>query len=285
VETSLRPLHGLGQDILTLQRAGQAVALMADSSIKTAISAFLEQAGEDLDAFKRSLASWYNDVMNHASGWYKRNTQRILFLIAFVLCTLNNVDTVSLVSHLSTDPGLRAAAGTEARAFIDSSGSTQRASTSKSKESQGSTKPEATESDSAARYKAALEATRLPLWWTRDDWNDLLYSRIEAEKQTEPLKTSADQSGKIDNDSAQHLKDVKESPPRYDFSPNLTLILAKLTGLAISILAVSMGAPFWFDVLNKLVNVRLVGKRPDPSDDGTPPTPSPTNQPAAARTS
>lgn len=249
IETSVRPLHDLGQDILLLQRAAQAVALMADSSIKTAISAFLNQAGEDLDAFKTSLGTWYNDVMDHASGWYKRNTQRILIFIALGLCLLNNVDTVSLVSHLSTDPGLRAAAGKEARAFVDSSRSVQGTITPKPAEVQGSAKPPSAETDSAARYRAALEATRLPLWWSRDEWNDLWYSRNE------------------------------QSSPRYAFSPNFTLILTKLTGLAISILAVSMGAPFWFDLLNKLVNVRLVGNRPDPSESGAPPATSPTTSP------
>ena len=44
-------------------------------------------------------------------------------------------------------------------------------------------------------------------------------------------------------------------------------IVAKFIGLLISILAVSMGAPFWFDVLNKLVNIRLSGTRPEPSSD------------------
>jgi hypothetical protein len=56
------------------------------------------------------------------------------------------------------------------------------------------------------------------------------------------------------------------STPVYQFSPNYSWLLAKFTGLLISILAVSMGAPFWFDLLNKLVNVRLAGRRPDPSD-------------------
>jgi hypothetical protein len=158
-----------------------------------------------------------------------------------------NVDTVSLVSHLSTDPGLRAAAGKEARAFVDSSKSVQGTITPKPAEGQGSAKPPSPETDSAARYKAALEATRLPLWWSRDEWNDLWYSINE------------------------------HSPPTYVFSPNLTLILLKLTGLAISIMAVSMGAPFWFDLLNKLVNVRLVGNRPDPSDGGASPASSATN--------
>ena len=35
IDTSLLPLHGVGRDILMLERAAQAIALMADSSIKT----------------------------------------------------------------------------------------------------------------------------------------------------------------------------------------------------------------------------------------------------------
>lgn len=41
-------------------------------------------------------------------------------------------------------------------------------------------------------------------------------------------------------------------------------VLSKLGGLLISILAVSMGAPFWFDVLNRLVSFRTAG-RPVPT--------------------
>jgi len=66
----------------------------------------------------------------------------------------------------------------------------------------------------------------------------------------------------------------KSPTPVYRFSPNDSWLRAKFTGLLISILAVSMGAPFWFDVLNKLVNVRLVGKRPDPSVTETPLVPA-----------
>lgn len=43
---------------------------------------------------------------------------------------------------------------------------------------------------------------------------------------------------------------------------NLQEWVMKIAGLLISAIAVSLGAPFWFDVLNKLVNLRSVGKRP-----------------------
>jgi hypothetical protein len=42
--------------------------------------------------------------------------------------------------------------------------------------------------------------------------------------------------------------------------------LAKLTGLALTIGAVMLGAPFWFDLLSKVVRVRATGSPPPASD-------------------
>jgi hypothetical protein len=42
-------------------------------------------------------------------------------------------------------------------------------------------------------------------------------------------------------------------------------LMAKAFGLFISILAVSMGAPFWFDTLSKFMNIRSAGKPPKPN--------------------
>jgi hypothetical protein len=42
--------------------------------------------------------------------------------------------------------------------------------------------------------------------------------------------------------------------------------LGKIAGLLFTVLAVSMGAPFWFDILNKVVNARLTGgQTPEPA--------------------
>ena len=40
----------------------------------------------------------------------------------------------------------------------------------------------------------------------------------------------------------------------------------KIAGLLITALAASMGAPFWFDLVNKLVNLRSAGKVPPKSE-------------------
>jgi hypothetical protein len=44
-----------------------------------------------------------------------------------------------------------------------------------------------------------------------------------------------------------------------------TMILATLAGWTISIVAIGLGAPFWFDLLNRLVSLRQTGPRPSDS--------------------
>jgi hypothetical protein len=51
--------------------------------------------------------------------------------------------------------------------------------------------------------------------------------------------------------------------------------LAKMIGLLFTATAVSLGAPFWFDVLGRLVNLRASGAPPPPPDEGTAGGPSP----------
>jgi hypothetical protein len=38
---------------------------------------------------------------------------------------------------------------------------------------------------------------------------------------------------------------------------------AKIIGLLITSLAISLGAPFWFDLLSKFMNVRAAGVKPE----------------------
>ena len=39
-------------------------------------------------------------------------------------------------------------------------------------------------------------------------------------------------------------------------------LFSKLLGYILTALAISLGAPFWFDLLKKLVNIRSAGNKP-----------------------
>ena len=56
--------------------------------------------------------------------------------------------------------------------------------------------------------------------------------------------------------------------PPGDFWDGILGILAKITGLAATVFAMMMGAPFWFDLLNKVSNLRGTGNKPA-SSSGT----------------
>jgi len=51
----------------------------------------------------------------------------------------------------------------------------------------------------------------------------------------------------------------------HDDSPSVNLWWRKMIGLFITALAASLGAPFWFDALSKLANLRSAGAKPDGS--------------------
>lgn len=59
-------------------------------------------------------------------------------------------------------------------------------------------------------------------------------------------------------------------------SDSISAVLFMIPGWIITIFAVSLGAPFWFDTLNKLVNLRSAGKMPNGSSHLSSPDKSPT---------
>jgi hypothetical protein len=109
----------------------------------------------------------------------------------------------------------------------------------------------------AALMTAAQESVKAGAPETRDepDAAKALLQLQQAQAQLEnlrlPIGWKLDPQAKIGD-----LPDPRRTPQGWgDW-------LLKLTGLLFTILAVSMGAPFWFDLLNKVVNARLTGAQP-----------------------
>jgi hypothetical protein len=65
------------------------------------------ECGADLEKFKTKLEDWFNDTMDRCSGWYKRYTRMVLFVIGFIIAVAFNVDTIAIHRILSKDEGAR----------------------------------------------------------------------------------------------------------------------------------------------------------------------------------
>jgi hypothetical protein len=74
------------------------------------------------------------------------------------------------------------------------------------------------------------------------------------------------------------VKMARQKTPRPEYAyvpgswrhPHWTFFWAKLLGLLLTTFALSLGAPFWFDTLNKIINIRAAGRAP-----ATTPAPTP----------
>jgi hypothetical protein len=59
---------------------------------------------------------------------------------------------------------------------------------------------------------------------------------------------------------------LPEGKPAPGFGAQVFSIVLKIIGLAVSAFAVSLGAPFWFQILNKLNAIRGSGRKPAPAE-------------------
>ncbi len=185
---------------------------------------------QQAEAFRRNLEGWFNNAMERVGGWYKRWTQRVLLFLATAVVVVSNADTVMLIQRLSKDNALRASLVAAAQDAVKSHPILE---SSAPPTGEMANQPATPPSAGAKNYNPGLQAVlktaeniKLPVGWSFD-CKDAEYFR---------------------------------SPePTWDYAG---WAFYKLFGLLVSILAVSMGAPFWFDTLSKFVNLRSAGTPP-----------------------
>jgi hypothetical protein len=91
-------------------RAAISSPALAGSPVSIALRPMLDEAGNDVQAALKSIAGWYESGMDRVGGWYKVRTQKVLFVIGFVVAALFNVDAIEAVTTLARSEASRAAA-------------------------------------------------------------------------------------------------------------------------------------------------------------------------------
>jgi hypothetical protein len=89
-------------------------------SKKLAQFLFKQSNGELLE-FKKKLEEWFNEVMDRASGAYKRTSQRWLLGIGLSLAVVFNVDVINVYHNLSINATLRNMVADAAGTFVNNS--------------------------------------------------------------------------------------------------------------------------------------------------------------------
>lgn len=285
-------------DVLGQNRIAGAPILMKDieafvnSQIKNnpdlqkVLSLYIEQANGDLQRFKLLVEKWFDDTMDRVSGWYKKQSNRIAIIIGLVLAITFNVSTIELVKKLSKDKDAREALVNNASEYVK----THIADATEKKV----TPPAKVVTTVAKKDSAGLAADSIAQSQDSTTTNEVDFSEAKRKlKEMDSLYKNViakndsllgmgwgdygvtDRINKYKSDSIDFVQGkLKVMPVRPDDHRNVAgkvmFVLGRtldspllLLGFIITALAISLGAPFWFDLLNKFINLRVSGTKPD----------------------
>ncbi|MDH5731929.1 MAG: hypothetical protein OEZ58_23340, partial [Gammaproteobacteria bacterium] len=83
------------------------VNLIENNKIRKLLGSLVDDAGDNVVAVRARLENWYDQVMDRASGWYKRQAQIIILIITSVLVISYNLDSIMLAKYLWKDKTAR----------------------------------------------------------------------------------------------------------------------------------------------------------------------------------
>jgi hypothetical protein len=183
-----------------------------------------------------TLEQWYDQHMERVSGWYKRHTQSVVLAVSVVLTLGTNADSVGLAKRLWSDSALRSTIIEEAKTRIQQGPPLQ--TVEYSDPTTPAPTPPTPGTDSGAQETGSAD-------------------RLSAAEQS-LLGNVLGWSGERER--------LAGAQRDHGSAAGLALwVLLHLPGWLITAFAVSLGAPFWFDTLNRITNVRAAGRPPESS--------------------
>lgn len=235
----------------------------------------------NVEQFAGRLETWFDESMDRVTGWYKRQAQYILFVIGFCLAISFNVDTLQIEKKLSQDKNLREQMVQTAIAYSNANKNNPdmtrpktAADTIQSAITTDTVKKKLDDVEKILKSVDTSVNSVLALGWkfpthfderdTHKGWlTGAFYSICKAVSFSDSCP-----SLKVAYYKVHYILRITFSSPRTVMS---FLILA---------IAVSLGAPFWFDMLSKIISIRGSGKQETAtSDKNKAPVTSGTSQP------
>jgi hypothetical protein len=239
VETTIRALDFRSGDLVALAKG---IEQINDPRLRSALQAVLRTARSMEDA-ERKLMTWFNDSMNRVTEVFKRNIQRFSLFSAFLLALLFNVDTLYLARTLYEDRDLReavvtAALATDLEAMINNA-------VADPDGDDPATDPEAdpgvldtldeTGQDAREVLQILLDL-QLPIGW---QYVEVSPAMVEQSQQL-GLSDPRDNGRNVWNYIPGNTNDW------------LWSVFQKFFGILLTTIAAAQGAPYWFDLFNRL---------------------------------
>lgn len=228
VEEALKKLNFKSDQLVPLL---EGVRKITDKRFKGALETILKSA-RTIDEAQYKIQTWFNDGMSRASAMFTRRLGYISVIVALTSAVILNVDTLQLARALWEDPELRRTVAETATQFDQGAVSEQPdvAGTETTLDD-----VESNVQDIGTTIQNLLEL-QLPIGWE--------YTAV-----TDEMIVASRRLG---------MQDPRENKRNiWNLIPGNTdrwfgLWLEKILGFIATAIAAAQGAPFWFDLLNKI---------------------------------
>jgi hypothetical protein len=290
-------------DSMPTRYVRQMIEGLPDERMRKILLALFEDSQNDVEKFKENIEIWFNNSMNRVNGWYKRRSQWFIAGLAVLAAVCMNVDAILIVKHLQTYPGARETLVAQAKAFADrpplsgAPGAVAGARTVTSGERYKGLLTFAAPAAAAGQVKLASDTAGVALETAAIDVKpgdkqvefavDTAFSdkaatatisasgaangtaRLDV-RPSLPAQFTAVQAkladlglpvGWVWDASPSQIRNGQAIP--RSFSAGLDTLSQHFLGWFITALAATLGAPFWFDSLNRVISIRSAGKAPE----------------------
>lgn len=237
------------------------------------------------DLLKSHIEKWYNDYMDRVSGWYKTKQRKKFIIAGFVVAIVLNIDSLHLLKVLSMDGDLRTRLVASAEQTVDH----MKRDSSALNSSSNMMKTVFIEKDKLQKSRGLqLDTVQVQKWLcefnkldsTRKINDSLAMKNIKkldsalylVSEMNIPIGWSGNSAPLSWLRSSGEKATILSSPQNPGLATYLNArnnhpdgweIFKYVVGIIISGISLSFGAPFWFDILAKFVNIRRSGKIPE----------------------
>ena len=207
----------------------QRVLLTYANEAKDSYKALSEKTVSEIELFRGKVENWYDSSMDRLTGALKKKYSRpATFIVAIIVTGLLNADSIALAKYLYSNPEARAKIAMQAYDATKDTALINQVQLMK------------TIPDTSSKDSMSLQEIKNAITKKITDINKAKQGLSDVMPLTWKAGELNDANGKFSG----------------------LLLFAKITGLLASILAIMMGAPFWFDMLNKISNMRSTGAKP-----------------------
>jgi hypothetical protein len=209
---------------LTFATLRASVCTISNEPVARAMITAIDAAQGDLVQAQRNIEQWFDSTMDRVSGWYQRKTNTVIFVIAAVLAGGFNLDTFALVDHFKQETNRQATLAFAGKVLDQ---------------------------------RAALGSVERTEYLTQ---------------QAAALTQVAPGNASTPTREAQRVADTNAMTQSLLFGSSLPIGWTErsaypmrtwplmIAGWLVTALAATLGAPFWFDILNRIMIVRSTVK-------------------------